>query len=282
MELFFLVLSFCAAFISTYLIIPKWIRKAEIFGLIGRDMNKPTRPDVAEMGGICIIWGFGIGILLYIGLDTFLITAQNQETYLFLAAYCTILMISILGMLDDLLGWKKGITNWKKPLIVIPACIPMVVINAGSSTMELPILGVLDWGVLYPLIVIPVAITCAANGYNILAGYNGLEAGMGIIILSAMALISWLSGASTSLVLALCMAGTLGAFMLFNWYPARLFPGDTMTYAVGALIACIAIYGHMQKAALILFIPYIIDLILVARSQFKAEAFARVLSLIHI
>jgi UDP-N-acetylglucosamine--dolichyl-phosphate N-acetylglucosaminephosphotransferase len=91
-----------------------------------------------------------------------------------------------------------------------------------------------------------------------------------------MAIIAWMNQTTVALVLALCMVATLLAFLRYNWYPAQIFPGDTMTYAVGSLIACVAIFGHMQKAAVILFIPYIIDVILVARSRFKAEAFARV------
>ncbi len=274
MNITFLLLSVLAASISTALIIPKWITKAKTFGLVGRDMNKPDHPEVAEMGGLCIIWGFGIGLLLYIGLDTFIVSSYQQETYRFLAVYCTILMIGIIGMMDDLLGWKKGITNWKKPFLVLPATVPMIVINAGSSGMDLPFIGIIDWGILYPLIIIPLAITCASNGFNIIAGYTGLEAGMGMIILSTMAIIAGVNQVIPPLVLSVCMVATLGAFYWFNKNPAKIFPGDTMTYVVGALISCVAILGNMEKAALILFLPYIIDIILVSRSRFKAEAFA--------
>ncbi len=50
------------------------------------------------------------------------------------------------------------------------------------------------------------------------------------------------------------MVGALLAFLWFNWYPAKVFPGDTLTYSVGALVACIAILGDMEKIAVILFI----------------------------
>jgi len=38
--------------------------------------------------------------------------------------------------------------------------------------------GAVDWGIFYPLAIIPIGIVGAANAYNMLAGYNGLEAGM--------------------------------------------------------------------------------------------------------
>jgi UDP-N-acetylglucosamine--dolichyl-phosphate N-acetylglucosaminephosphotransferase len=185
-------------------------------------------------------------------------------------------MITIIGMTDDLLGWKKGLVQWQKPLLVIPAAIPLMVINAGNTFMELPFLGEINWGIIFPLLIIPLAIVCASNGFNILAGYNGLEAGMGTIILITLGAFAYQTGKIEVAVLALCMVGALLAFLKFNWFPAKVFPGDSLTYPVGALIACIAIIGDLQKIALILFIPYIIDLLLVLRSRCKGEAFAKV------
>ena len=49
-----------------------------------------------------------------------------------------------------------------------------------------------------------------------------------------------------------------------------------MTYSVGALIACIAVVGNIQKGALILFLPYAVDFLLKARGGFRNEAFAKV------
>jgi UDP-N-acetylglucosamine--dolichyl-phosphate N-acetylglucosaminephosphotransferase len=49
-----------------------------------------------------------------------------------------------------------------------------------------------------------------------------------------------------------------------------------MTYPVGALIAIMAILGNVEKYALILFIPYFIELILKARGKLVKESFANV------
>ena len=193
-----------------------------------------------------------------------------------LAALCTVLIISIIGIMDDLLGWKKGFKQWQKPILTLFAAMPMMVINAGHSSMALPILGIIDWGILYPLMIIPIGIVCASNSYNMLAGYNGLEAGMGIIILGTLGYIGYSNNKSDAFALAICMIGALLAFLYFNWYPAKVFPGDTLTYSVGALIACVAIIGNIQKIAVILFIPYVIDFFLPLRKMFKVEAFAKV------
>jgi UDP-N-acetylglucosamine--dolichyl-phosphate N-acetylglucosaminephosphotransferase len=142
--------------------------------------------------------------------------------------------------------------------------------------MNLPIVGTIDWGILYPLLIVPIGIVGASNAYNLLGGYNGLEAGMGVIILLVLGYVGLQNGKSDASVLALVMVGALLAFLYFNWYPAKVFPGDTLTYSVGALVACVAILGDMEKIAVFLFIPYAIDFILPMRKGLNVEAFAKV------
>ncbi len=266
--------SVLISFLATWVLTRKWIRKAPEIGLMGWDMNKPGRPKVAEMGGICVVFGFVLGLLAYVGLMTFYFGSNNYVPIL--AALCTVLMTCIIGMMDDLLGWKVGLKQWQKPIFTFFAAMPIMVINAGHSTMSLPIVGSVDWGILYPLLIVPIGIVGASNSYNMVAGYNGLETGMGIIILSALAYIAFIGNRSSALILALCMVGALVLFLYFNWYPAKVFPGDTLTYSVGALAACVAILGDMEKISVVLFVPYAFDFILQARGGLKKEAFAKV------
>jgi UDP-N-acetylglucosamine--dolichyl-phosphate N-acetylglucosaminephosphotransferase len=270
------LISLCVliSFLTTLIITSKWVRKALKIGLHGYDMNKHGKPKVAEMGGICVVFGFVLGMLVYIGLMTFYLHSPKYIDIM--AVLCTVLMTCIIGMMDDLLGWKKGLRQWQKPIFTLFAALPMMVVNAGHSTMNLPIVGTIDWGILYPLLIVPLGIVGASNAYNLLGGYNGLEAGMGVIILLVLGYVGLLSGKPDASVLALVMAGALLAFLYFNWYPARVFPGDTLTYSVGVLVACVAILGDMEKIAILLFIPYVIDFILPMRKGLKVEAFAKV------
>ncbi|MEM7825894.1 MAG: glycosyl transferase family 4, partial [Candidatus Aenigmatarchaeota archaeon] len=66
---------------------------------------------------------------------------------------------------------------------------------------------------------------------------------------------------------------SLIAFLIFNKYPAKVFPGNTLTYATGALIACTAILGNMEKIAVFLFIPYFLEFLIKAKNKFKTECF---------
>jgi len=55
--------------------------------------------------------------------------------------------------------------------------------------------------------------------------------------------------------------------------PAKVFPGDILTWSVGALVASMAILGNFEKVALFVFIPYMLELILKARGGLKKQSF---------
>ncbi len=267
------------SFLFTIFFIPKWIKRAKQFGLVGKDMNKYDKPEVAEAGGIVVIFGVLAGILFFMFLDTFFLKTGVNEALVF-AALLTVLLAGFLGFIDDVLGWKKGLKRWQKPILTIPMAIPLMVINAGQSTMNIPILGSIDFGIIYPLVIVPIGIVGAANGFNMLAGFNGLEAGMGAIALGALGTVNLLKGDIWLAAIAFAAVASLLAFLVFNWNPAKIFPGDSLTYGIGALIAVIAILGNMEKIGLILFIPFIIDALMSllpeARGNRKVEAFGRV------
>ena len=279
MEEIAILFAMVIGFVITVFILPFWIRKASQAGLLGKDMNKYNKPEVAEAGGVVFVLGTLFAVLFYIFTKTFYFgTGTNLvETF---AILLTLLFAGFVGFVDDMLGWKIGIKRMHKVLLTIPICIPLVVINAGESLMNIPFFGFVDFGILYPLAIIPIGVIGATNGYNMLAGFNGLEAGLGTIILAALGFISWFVNADLWLAaISFSAVGALIGFLVFNWYPAKVFPGDSLTYATGALIAAIAILGNMEKIALFLFIPFILDAALSLWPEFrggdKVEAFGK-------
>lgn len=272
-----LLIVISLSFFCTYLIIPFWIRKAKQIGLVWKDMNKPKNPNVAGSGGLIVVFGFLFGVLLYIAITTFYFKNHEEITIYIFALLLVSLISSIVGIVDDLFGWQKGGLSIKSRLILILlAAIPLIVINAGESIMIVPFLGAVNFGVFYPLLIIPLGVLGATTAFNFLAGYNGLEASQGIIILSALAFVTYVTGNLWLSIIALCMVASLLAFYIFNKYPARVFPGNVMTYSIGALIAGIAILGNIEKIAVLFFIPYIIETGLKLRGKLKKESFAKV------
>ncbi len=271
-----LFVPFLASFFITLFLIPYWIRKAHQIGLEWEDMNKLSGEKVAGSGGIIVIGGFIIGVLLYIAFIIFFLKSDNSHLIEVLTLLNVILLLAGIGFIDDLFGWQRGgLSRRTRIILIFFSSIPLIVINAGKSMMSFPFFGVVDLGILYPLIIIPIGVIGATTTFNFLAGYNGLEAGQGVILLSGVGLMAFLTGNSWLAVIVLCMILSLVAFLFYNYYPARVFPGDSLTYAVGGLIAVIAILGNFEKIAIFFFIPYAIESILKIRGKLVKQSFGK-------
>ena len=267
-----LILPLLLSFFVCLFLIPFWIRKAKEIGLIWEDMNKPEHPkEVAGSGGVAVFLAFIVGTFTYIAIKTFYFRSQDNIIAIF-ALLSVVLVIAFIGILDDLLGWKKGGLSIRSRLILLFfASIPLIVINAGESN----VLGI-NFGLLYPILLITIGIVGASATFNFLAGYNGLESSQVIILLSSLAGITFFMGNKWLSIICLCMVASLVPFYIFNKYPAKVFPGNILTYSVGALIATIAIIGNLEKIAIFFFIPYIIETILKSRGKLKKQSFAKV------
>ena len=270
------LLPLLISFFVTLLFIPYWIKRVKEINLTGIDIHKLDKRKVAEVGGICVVAGFILGILVYTGMHIFYFKSTDMRVSWLMSVLAAILIVTIIGLIDDILGWKKGLKQWQKPFLTIGAALPIIAIKGGTTVMYVPFLGSVDFGLVYTLVLIPIGVIGASNAFNMLAGYNGLEAGMGAIILSVLGFIAWREGSFWVSIIAFTMVMALLAFLIYNKYPAKVFPGDTMTYSVGALIAIVAILGNIEKFALFLFIPYFLEFILKARGKFKKESFAAV------
>lgn len=251
-----------------------WIKKAKQIGLVWENMNVYGNPkNLAGSGGIIVLMAFILGVLSYVAIKTFVLKEDITTVQIF-ALLMTLIIASIIGFVDDLFGWVRGgLSTRLRIFLMIMAAIPLMVINAGHSKIEIPFIGVTEIGILYPLLLIPIGIVGAGTTYNFLAGMNGLEAGQGAIILSFLSLIAYLTGSSWLALIGICMVICLIVFYGYNKFPAKVLPGDVLTYALGSLIACMAILGNFEKIAIFVFIPYIFEVILKLRGGLKKQSF---------
>ncbi len=281
------VVSAIAGFLTTIVIVPKLVVVLKNIDIVGYDIHKKGRPAVAEIGGLPVLIGFLSGILTYVATRTFYQHTEISLTAQILAATLTIMIIVVIGMLDvltTLLGRKKeaelmksikrvGFKQTTKFLLPIPAAVPLMVTNAWVSSVTVPLIGTLNLGMLYPLIIVPLGIFGASNATNMLAGFNGLTAGLGTVLISSLGIYAYLNGAFTAAAIALIFVAVLLGFLAYNWYPAKIFPGDSLDYAIGAVAATVAILGNIEKFAVFAFLPWFVEFLLKARSRFKAESF---------
>ena len=240
------------SFFVTRFSMPKIIRKLEDANIVGKDLHKSWKPIVAEMGGFGILFGFIIGMFSGIYMHDIL-------TFPLCVVLIVILLVGIIGIVDDLLV----LSSKEKLFLLFLAGLPLIWIAPPNV------------GIFY-LISIPIAISIGSNLTNMLAGLNGIESGLGVISLSSLTISCIILGKYDVTIISMSMLGALIAFLYFNKYPAKIFPGDTGTLIIGATIVCIAFIGRVKLIALIVLMPNIIDAIMkfysagvMERQQFK-------------
>jgi len=275
--------TFVISFGITFISIPFLIEKMKEKGLVSSDMNKKAKPLLPKIGGIAIFLGFIVASLISMQLYS-----ANINATMFFAAIISISLITLLGLLDDLLD----IPDIYRVILPAFAALPLMVVKAGNSVMELPYIGNVNFDLgayvlpvvgridvnLYVLLLIPIGVVACANLINLLAGFNGLEVGgSSVILIVLLAITSFMhfKGAENadSVFLALSMLGASLAFLFFNIPPARIFPGNIATYMYGAGIVAIVILANIERAGAICLVPQIIEFFLKARSKFQAENF---------
>lgn len=108
----------------------------------------------------------------------------------------------------------------------------------------------------------------SSNSINILAGINGIEVGQSLVIALLIVFndVLYLSPFAPyphpatdshlfSLFLLLPFIGVSSALLMHNWYPAKVFVGDTYCYFAGMVFAVDGILGHFSKTLMLLLLP---------------------------
>jgi UDP-GlcNAc:undecaprenyl-phosphate/decaprenyl-phosphate GlcNAc-1-phosphate transferase len=93
-------------------------------------------------------------------------------------------------------------------------------------------------------------IVAIMNMVNFLDGMDGLAAGICAIAGSTFALLSLSLGSPDAALLAAIVAGACFGFLHHNFYPARIFMGDSGALLLGFLLATLAVEGLVKTAAL--------------------------------
>jgi len=270
MESFVFTTLFAA--ISSYffcLFFAKYFRTA---GIVGEDVHKRGKVVLPTSGGVPVFFAFFFSTMLYSFYLSYIL-----QTDLHLLEICasvlSIAVVTLVGFVDDVNvkeGLRKGLEQWQKPLLTLPAAIPLMALKLGTPVVTLPIVGRINVGIAYPLLLVPLGVVGASNMVNLLGGLNGLEAGLGIIYLTSLSLFAYFHVSSIAAkVVGFAALGSVIGFFILNRYPARFLPGDSLTYFLGAVIANMAITGNMEKAALIASAPFIIEFLLKARGRFR-------------
>jgi UDP-N-acetylmuramyl pentapeptide phosphotransferase/UDP-N-acetylglucosamine-1-phosphate transferase len=166
--------------------------------------------------------------------------------------------LAVLGGI--LVSVTAGFLTWNLSLI-LALCLALV--SFADDMYRLPTsvrlaahllaAGVLVWYILMPMDLWKLALLCLSiawitNLYNFMDGADGLAGGMSVIGFGAYALASCVASevAIASLSAAVCAASA--GFLLYNFYPAKIFLGDVGSIPLGFLAASLGVVGWRNDA----------------------------------
>jgi UDP-N-acetylglucosamine--dolichyl-phosphate N-acetylglucosaminephosphotransferase len=136
------------------------------------------------------------------------------------------------------------------------------------TSVTIPFVGMIDFGVYYYFIIIPVLVTIFTNTVNMLGGLNGLETICPAIVLIGLMALS-ISNANL-LYVPLLIWLILGVLN----FAGRIFVGNTGSFAIGMTMASFAIISDLKYDLAISLLPYIFNscLILLTFFLFRKKA----------
>jgi len=250
--------AFCVSLVTTFFIVPWLIPKLKLKGIVGKDLNKQDRPDIAEMGGIAAVVGFFAGVSALVALNGI------ENVNLLNVGLSAILGAAFVGMMDDLFDLRQ------RQKAFLPFVLALPLGTVADPHVVIPHVAEINFGP-WMTLVAAFAVTCAANAANMLEGFNGLGTGLGIIMGFTMLVLCIIHNRLDGMYLLVPLLGALVAFLWYNKYPAEIFPGDTMMLFTGATLAVAGLLSSLHVQTAFVFLPLIAEFGLKLRGHFEAE-----------
>ncbi|OLS24407.1 MAG: Phospho-N-acetylmuramoyl-pentapeptide-transferase [Candidatus Heimdallarchaeota archaeon LC_3] len=257
--------------VISVIVFPFVIRSSLASGMTTVDAHKKGKPIIAEPGGLATILAFTfsfLAIIVVIVIIRNLIDEEfiqltefdiefgniNEDLPKYLGGILAVVIAGLIGLIDDIFGRS---VRWREKIFLgfLPS-FPLIILGINN-----PIRGI-EIGILYAVFIIPLGMNFAFNSYNMLAGYNGLETGLGIISFTTILIVSIWVNDPTVLIFAACMLGALLVLFWYNKYPAKVLIGNSGTLMLGAALFVVIILGNLESLALGIFLLYFINFVM--------------------
>ncbi|MGI0025412.1 MAG: UDP-N-acetylglucosamine-1-phosphate transferase [Nitrososphaera sp.] len=232
------------SFLLIYFLTPVAIRSLVAKQRVVPDAHKPNKPSVPRPAGPVMIAGIAAAeIVLY------LLTMNSAV----LAILLTTAIAFVVGYVDD----KRVLPGWFKPVALLGAAIPLVILGAHSTNLNL-VFGSAFIPLLYvPLIFVIIPIT--GNTINSIDVLNGVASRFVIIAsVPLMASIAIFGSAEVFLAALPLLFGTLALYK-YHKFPSKIFPGDSGTLLLGAMYGALAIAGSSEIVGVIALLPAVMN-----------------------
>jgi UDP-GlcNAc:undecaprenyl-phosphate GlcNAc-1-phosphate transferase len=218
---------------------------ARVLGVVDRPEGRRLNLNpVPRLGGIAIFFGIFVPALAFLELG------RETRGVLLGAAVAT-----VVGAIDDFRVLKPG---RKLAGQVIAAGIPPF-FGVWIDHFTFPFVGPVDLPAVVGMPVTVLWIVAVMNMVNFLDGMDGLAAGVCAIAGITFAVLALSLGKTDPAILSAIVAGACIGFLRHNFFPARIFMGDSGALGLGFLLAAVSVQGLLKTAStVVLLLPLLV------------------------
>jgi UDP-GlcNAc:undecaprenyl-phosphate GlcNAc-1-phosphate transferase len=234
-----------AALLIVVLLTPAVGGMARILGVVDRpEQRRLNRRPIPRLGGLAIFLGIVVPALAFLRLGD-----EMRGILIGAGVAC------VVGAVDDF----RGLAPLPKLAGQVLAASIAVSFGVWIDHFTLPFLGAVDlpeW-VGGPLTVF--WIVAVMNMVNFLDGMDGLAAGVCAISGGTFAVLALSLNRIDAAILSAIVAGACVGFLRHNFFPARIFMGDSGALVLGFTLATVSVSGLLKTAsAVVLFAPLVV------------------------
>ena len=267
--------AFFITYILGFIIIPilKKLKAGQTTKEIGPLWHK-YKTGTPTMGGIILIFGVIISVSLATVSFYFLknnlrfshlMLNNNELTRLFSSIFCS-LGLGVIGFMDDYIKvihkQNKGLSAIQKTIlqliIIVAYFITLKVNNCINTTVNIPFLGQVNFKIFYYIISI-VGMHGIVNAVNLTDGLDGLVSSVTSIYAIFFIIITNIMQSFSMNIISCSLLGSCLGFLIWNFYPAKIFMGDTGSMFLGGLVASLGFGVNEPILILIVGIIYVIE-----------------------
>ncbi len=203
-----------------------------------KETRKIHSTAMPRLGGPAIFLSFVISLLLFVPLEGEFVGLLSGAV-----------IIMIMGIVDDI----RGISPVVKLAGQIAAAAIFISFGSRVEFLTNPFDGLFYLGV-FSVPVTLLWIVGVTNALNLIDGLDGLASGVSAIALSAFSIIAFLNQQPVVALTALALLGGILGFLKYNFYPAKIFLGDSGSLLLGFLISGLSIMGLLKSVTMVTFI----------------------------
>ncbi|MBO8157876.1 MAG: undecaprenyl/decaprenyl-phosphate alpha-N-acetylglucosaminyl 1-phosphate transferase [Bacillaceae bacterium] len=231
-------------FLASVLVTPIVKKLAIMAGAVDQPNHRKVHKKVMpRLGGLAIYISFLIGVILFF----------PDESYIWPILIGGFIII-VTGILDDI--------RELSPLVKLTGQLAAALVVAlGGVTVEFINLPFGEGQLYFGDFSIPITIlwiVAVTNAINLIDGLDGLAAGVSSIALLTISGLAITMGNTFVVIIGFILLGSTLGFLVYNFYPAKIFMGDSGALFLGFMISVLSLLGFKNVTLFSFVIPMII------------------------